>query len=737
MTEDANSPETFHCPHCGQGVPVSDPDSPTPCPACGKEFVAARLDTMPGPPSPSIPLPQGEGMGEGLGEMPELAPGVEIAGYRLEKEIGRGGMGIVFEATQKSLGRKVAVKVLPRKLVGDAEFVARFEREGLALAQLSHPNIVQVIDRGISGEVCFLVMEFVEGVPLRRLLEGSKLPPEQALAIVPQICAALEYAHGKGVVHRDIKPENIMVTTEGSVKITDFGLARIVRGESPEALKRLTRTNVLMGTPDYMAPEQREKAKEVDHRADIYSLGVIFYEMLTGELPLGRFPAPSKKVAVDVRLDEVVFKALEKEPELRYQRASHMHRDVTEVQSRTGSSSEGGAAGAAGAAAAGAAAAAAGAAVAEEGVRVTKDGRDVHVGGGANVNVQVGLRSSGHAVASLVFAILGLLGITCVPLLWPVLAVVFGFVARNKIRDAGGRLSGDGMALFGLTAGVGLLLLDALAGIATVFGIGSVISVFNLAHGQQDPQVFSTMFSRMLGRIAMWNGLYMVGKVGVLVVALYVSMTRARRPADASSAGAFGPAADSRLSMLAVLAFALAMLPAMVGVAALAALVIGGCAPSTAKSKVIHVGGGPGGRGGDGSVIVTTTDSPSPTTVSTEDLIRHARASAMRPEIFSLLKAAGDCDFDSSREKVLLPLVRRSDLTGVEQEWAARLVYRLLDSDTARVKVLKELIANPKLSSNARATIAGNVAEMDFDTSRTAILEAISAAAREETNGER
>ncbi|MHC4917811.1 MAG: protein kinase domain-containing protein, partial [Planctomycetota bacterium] len=628
MTEDANAPETFHCPHCGQGVPVSDPDSPTPCPACGREFVAARLETMPGPGSPPD-----------LGEMPELAPGVEVAGYRLEREIGRGGMGIVFEATQKSLGRKVAVKVLPRKLVGDPEFVARFEREGLALAQLSHPNIVQVIDRGISGEVCFLVMEFVEGVPLRRLLEGEKLPPEQALQIVPQICAALEYAHGRGVVHRDIKPENIMITTEGSVKITDFGLARIVQGESPEALERLTRTNVLMGTPDYMAPEQREKAKEVDHRADIYSLGVIFYEMLTGELPLGRFPAPSKKVEIDVKLDEGVFKALEKEPELRYQRASHMHRDVTEVRTRTGASGAGAAAGAAAGFAAGAAAGggAEGEGVRVEGgevridkdgkhvylgpkgihvkkggkevhidaagVRVTKDGKDVHVEHRGNVNVQAAAKSCGHAVASLVFAILALLSITCVPLLWPLLAVVFGFVARNKIRESGGRLRGEGMALFGLIAGVGMLVLEALAGVASIFGIGSMISVFSLAHqSNADPQTFANALARLMGQAAMWNGLYLLGKVGVLVTALYVSMTRARGAQSSTPA----PPPAGRVSKMAVLALALALLPAIIAAMALVALAIGGCNATVDLPRSISA---PGGDGGDGAIVVRNVSS--------------------------------------------------------------------------------------------------------------------------------
>ena len=296
-----------------------------------------RMETVPQPPNeparPAQPSPSSE-----LGAAPDLAPGVELDGYRLEAEVGRGGMGIVYRALQKSLQRKVALKVLPRKLATDPHFIARFEREALALASLNHPNIVQVIDRGLSGEICYLVMEFVEGVSLRHLLHDSKLSPEQALEIVPQICAALEYAHGKGVVHRDIKPENILLTSDGQIKITDFGLARIVHGEKELGNRSLTHTNVLMGTPEYMAPEQREKAKTVDHRADIFSLGVIFYEMLTGELPIGRFPVPSKRVQVDVRLDEVILKSLEKEPDLRYQRASHLSKDVQGIASNYRSS---------------------------------------------------------------------------------------------------------------------------------------------------------------------------------------------------------------------------------------------------------------------------------------------------------------------------------------------------------------------------------------------------------------
>jgi len=143
---------------------------------------------------------------------------------------------------------------------------------------------------------------------------------------VTQICEALQFAHDSGVVHRDIKPENILVDQRGRVKIADFGLARIM-GQSTEEL-RLTGAQQVMGTAHYMAPEQIEKPLEVDHRADIYSLGVVFYELLTGELPLGRFQPPSKKIHIDVRLDEVVLKTLEKEPGLRYQNASEIKTDV-------------------------------------------------------------------------------------------------------------------------------------------------------------------------------------------------------------------------------------------------------------------------------------------------------------------------------------------------------------------------------------------------------------------------
>ena len=268
-----------------------------------------------------------------------LKPGVTFRGLEVQDVLGRGGMGVVYRARQIELGRSVALKVLSPKLAAEPEFAERFQREARAMASLSHPNIVHVYDFGREGEVYFLAMEFIDGVSLRSLMGDGRLETAKALAIVPQICDALEYAHAQGVVHRDIKPENVLVDREGRVKIADFGLAKVL---GAKAMPTLTRTDVAMGTPQYMAPEQYASMKDVDGRADIYSLGVMFYEMLTGELPAGAFEPPSKKAAVDVRLDGVVLKAMAKEPERRYQRALHVKTDVETVAARPAAAGCGG-----------------------------------------------------------------------------------------------------------------------------------------------------------------------------------------------------------------------------------------------------------------------------------------------------------------------------------------------------------------------------------------------------------
>ncbi len=306
------------------------------CPTCGKPITENALIGL----CPDCLLQAGLGtIDEGSHAVDKSTPFVpptpeELARYFPELEIiellGRGGMGAVYKARQKRLERFVALKILPPNVGQAPSFAERFEREAKALAQLHHPNIVTLYDSGQVDGLFYFFMEFVDGVNLRQLLDTGHISPKEALAIVPQICDALQFAHDRGVIHRDIKPENILLNKEGRVKIADFGVAKIVARELPEIPKvssdaqesGRTEAGKVIGTPQYMAPEQLSHPLDVDNRADIYALGVVFYQMLTGELPAGKFELPSRKVQVDVRLDEVVLRALEKKPELRYQQAS-------------------------------------------------------------------------------------------------------------------------------------------------------------------------------------------------------------------------------------------------------------------------------------------------------------------------------------------------------------------------------------------------------------------------------
>jgi uncharacterized protein (TIGR03435 family) len=261
-------------------------------------------------------------------QMAKLFPQLEII-----ELLGQGGMGAVYKARQPRLNRFVALKILSPEKQNDPQFAERFEREARALAWLNHPNIVTIYDFGETQGNYYLLMEFVDGMTLRQLLQARRLASAEALAIVPQICQALQYAHEQGIIHRDIKPENILLDKKGQVKIADFGIAKLLN-QAPQNIS-LTGAKDVVGTPHYMAPEQIEKPQTVDHRADIYSLGVVFYEMLTGELPLGNFQPPSQKVQIDVRLDEVVLHAMEKEPERRYQKASQVKTAVETIARTT------------------------------------------------------------------------------------------------------------------------------------------------------------------------------------------------------------------------------------------------------------------------------------------------------------------------------------------------------------------------------------------------------------------
>ena len=258
-------------------------------------------------------------------EIPEPAAPLspeEISGYFPNYEIleclGRGGMGVVYKARQKTLDRLVAIKILADEWKEDSLFAKRFENEARTLALMSHPNIVTVHDFGDAEGLFYIAMEFIDGVNLRDLIEDGKMPPDDAFAIIPPICEALNYAHHKGIVHRDIKPENILLDNEGKIKLADFGVASLLGTEGEKA-----------GTAPYMAPEQSKG--QSDERTDIYSLGVVLYEMLTGERPTKDIVVPSHTVDVSNRIDNLVLRAMEKGPENRIQTALEFRTVAQEV----------------------------------------------------------------------------------------------------------------------------------------------------------------------------------------------------------------------------------------------------------------------------------------------------------------------------------------------------------------------------------------------------------------------
>jgi predicted Ser/Thr protein kinase len=285
--------------------------------------------TSDGPPSvtepslsqaPAPPLPGGQ-----------IQPGRIIAGYRIEGLLGKGGMGSVYRATQLSMNRPVAFKVLAARFAGDPTFVGRFKREARAAGRLHHPNLVTVHDSGEADGLVFFSMELVEGRSLKDLLkERGRIATDEALQIAQKVLEALSYAHGKGVVHRDIKPDNIMLGTDGAVKVADLGLSRIddrAAGDTTELFQ--TSVGSFMGTPHYMAPEQGRDAHAADHRCDLYALGATLFHLVTGQQPFTgstamevlmaaqtkalAWPEPAPSAAVR----EVIGRLMEKDPSRR------------------------------------------------------------------------------------------------------------------------------------------------------------------------------------------------------------------------------------------------------------------------------------------------------------------------------------------------------------------------------------------------------------------------------------
>jgi serine/threonine protein kinase len=269
-------------------------------------------------------------------ELQRMLPNYEVTGI-----LGRGGMGAVYKGIQRNLERPVAIKLLPEtfsKGADELNFTARFKQEARAMAKMAHPAIISVYDFGETenGQLYF-VMEFIDGMDIHQYMKahGGKLPQEHALNIVAHVLDALEYAHHMGIVHRDIKPANILINREGRVKIADFGLAKKFGAASDQSQPALTMSNVAVGTPDFVAPESLEAGRTVDHRADLYAVGVMLYQLLTGRLPRGQFKSPSEAVpGLDPRLDAIVSRAMQTEPEDRYPSASAVRADLDVIFSR-------------------------------------------------------------------------------------------------------------------------------------------------------------------------------------------------------------------------------------------------------------------------------------------------------------------------------------------------------------------------------------------------------------------
>ena len=264
--------------------------------------------------------------------------------YKIIKKLGTGGMATVYLAEDQELGRRIAIKILNAKHASDKQFVERFRREASSAAGLSHPNIVQIYDRGNAEGTYYIAMEVIEGLSLKELIiERGPSPIPVAVNYARQILAALRFAHRNGVVHRDIKPHNVLVDEEGRVKVTDFGIARAGASE-------MTEVGSIIGTAQYLSPEQARGAP-VDARSDLYSLGVLLYELLTSEAPfngdtpveiamkhLSAVPEPpsAKRSEVSPELDSVVLRALAKNPEDRYQSAEEMEADLSAISKGMG-----------------------------------------------------------------------------------------------------------------------------------------------------------------------------------------------------------------------------------------------------------------------------------------------------------------------------------------------------------------------------------------------------------------
>lgn len=266
-------------------------------------------------------LPQGSFVPPSPEELSTRLPNLEIT-----EVLGHGGMGVVYKGRQPFLDRTVAIKLI-RPDFNDDDAQQRFVHEARALAKLTHPYVVNVYDCGKSGDLYYFVMEYVAGTSLRSLIAEKAVSHRDVLDFLPQIGEALQHAHECGIVHRDVKPENILVDNRNRVRLVDFGLAKWLEPAGPRGPEE----GRVAGTWGYMAPEQLFSPDKVDHRADIYSTGVVCYEMLTGELPRKERQPPSAKSAADPRFDPIVLRAMEHDRERRYPQMREMNADIIQL----------------------------------------------------------------------------------------------------------------------------------------------------------------------------------------------------------------------------------------------------------------------------------------------------------------------------------------------------------------------------------------------------------------------
>lgn len=293
----------------------------------------AMHDVLLGPATEQRPISSGFVTAPGQPWTPPAAEELQphFPQYEIRSLLGRGGMGAVYLAWQKSLSRHVAIKVMP-PVAKDADhsYAERFKQEARSMAQLNHPGIIAVYDAGETAEgLLYFVMEYIEGTDVHQMVAAAgKLLPEHALAITAHVCEALAYAHAAGIIHRDIKPANIMVDRQGNVKVADFGLAKLATQDTG-----LTQTNMTMGTPDFVSPEALMPGMPLDGRADLYAVGVMLYQMLTGKIPRGAWlPASTMVPGLDPRWDEIIVKAMQMDREARHSSAVELRQHLDSLQ---------------------------------------------------------------------------------------------------------------------------------------------------------------------------------------------------------------------------------------------------------------------------------------------------------------------------------------------------------------------------------------------------------------------